>query len=524
MPRASAKRVAALAALRYGVDRARLREEVLRTRGEATDLLTALVGKGLLTDHQATELRDSLASRHRPPDLSTRTPHGTADLDRAAPPILRSLGGYRILRWLGEGGMGTVYLGYDVEQRGPVAVKVLAEELSSNPVCVECFYREAKGGGALRHPCIVAGIAAGRDETTGLHYLVREFIDGPSGHVLLDYLGRLPVGDAIRIGLDIARALQYLHEQHLVHRDIKPDNILLDRSGTAKLADLGLIKRIGETSTHTAVHQGFGTSYYMPFEQALDSRRVDGRSDIYALGATLYHLLTGQVPFPGENHLEIVQKKDLGMFVPASALNPDVPAVVDSILARMMARRPCDRYQTAAALVTDLEQSRLAADLPTYAHLDWSHQEHASGNGTSQPTAIDGANRKRTMPDRSSVWYLRYQDRQGRWCKTKATTKQLVRRLAAGRMPASVTASLEPRGQFRPLGTFPVFRETPALARLLQPGVSTTEHACRSRATAALPAVSATGAAASSWYTWLRIGLALASLAMLGLGLYVLAS
>jgi serine/threonine protein kinase len=517
MPRASAKRVAALAALRYGVDRARLREEVLRTRGEAAELLTALVGKGLLTDYQAAELRDSLAHRQRPPGLSEQT------ADHSDPPSLRSLGGYRILRWLGEGGMGTVYLGYDVEQRRPVAVKVLADELGSNPVCVECFYREAKGGGALRHPSIVEGIAAGRDDATGLHYLVREFVDGPSGHVLLDRVGRLPVRDAIRIGLDIARALQYLHEQHLVHRDIKPDNILLDRSGTAKLADLGLIKRIGEPSAHTAI--GFGTSHYMPFEQALDSRRVDGRSDIYALGATLYHLLTGQVPFPGENHLEVVQKKDLGMFVPASALNPDVPAAVDAILARMMARRPCDRYQTAAALVADLEQLRLAADLPTFAHLDWTRPESSggvSGNGSSQPTSIDRAGAKRTLPGRSSVWYLRYQDRRGRWCKTKATTKQLVRRLTDGRMPTSVTASLEPRGQFRPLATFPVFRETPALARLLQRGTSA-ENAV-SGAKSALPTVSATGTPASRFYTWLRIGLALACLAVLGLGLYMLTS
>lgn len=528
MPPASAKRVAALAVLRFGVDRARLREEVqsvLRTRGEATELLTALVGKGLLTDLQAAELRDSLGSRQRARHSAAQTPHGNGA--RSGALVLRSLGGFRVLRWLGEGGMGTVYLGYDVEQRRPVAIKILAEELGANPVCVECFYREAKGGGALRHPCIVEGITAGRDEATGLHYLVREFIDGPSAHVLLDRVGRLPVGEAVRIGLDIARALQYLHEQDLVHRDIKPDNILLHRSGTAKLADLGLIKRIGDASAHTAVHQGFGTSYYMPFEQALDARRVDGRSDIYALGATLYHLLTGQVPFSGENHLEIIQKKDLGMFIPASALNPDVPAELDAILAQMMARRPCDRYQTAAGLVADLERSHLAADVRSFAHPDWSPMENisgSSGNGSSQPTSVAGAGgTARTISGRSSVWYLRYQDRRGRWCKTKATTKQLMRRLANGRMPASVTASLEPRGQFRPLSTFPVFRETPALARLMRSGASTAENACLFPAPVAPPAAAA-ATQPCRWYTWLRVSLAVLSLAALGLGIYILAS
>jgi serine/threonine-protein kinase len=312
-----------------------------------------------------------------------------------------------------------------------------------------------------------------------------------------------------------------------VHRDIKPDNILLDRSGTAKLADLGLIKRIGDTSGQAAVHQGFGTSYYMPFEQALDARQVDGRSDIYALGATLYHLLTGQVPFQGENHLEIVQKKDLGMFVPASALNPSVPPELDAILARMLARRPCDRYQTAAHLVADLENSQLAAAVPAFAQLDWSHKEPisgSSGNGSSQPTSMDDTRGKKTTPGRSSIWYLRYQDRSGRWCKTKATTKQLLRRLASGRMPASAAASLTPRGQFRPLSAFPVFRETPALVQPQEPAASTTVHdgLQRSPIGPTAPAVAAT--AAYRWYTWLRVGLAVASLAALGLGIYIFAS
>jgi serine/threonine-protein kinase len=521
---ASAKRIAALAALRYGVDRARLREEVhavLRTRGEATELLAALVGKGLLTDCQATELRDTLQTR-----LDRRR---AADGDgfREATAALRSLGGFRILRRLGEGGMGAVYLGYDVERRRPVAVKVLAEELAANPVCIECFYRESKSGGALSHPCIVGGISAGQDEQTGFHYLVREFIDGPSGHVLLDRVGRLSVGDAVRIALDIGRALSYLHERHLVHRDVKPDNILLDRSGTAKLADLGLVKQIGDTTAHTAVHQGFGTSYYMPFEQAMDSRRVDGRSDIFALGATLYHFLTGQVPFTGENHLEIVQKKDLGMFIPASALNPDVPEALDAILAKMLARRPCDRYQTAATLVADLEETRLAADVPSFALLDWSRQEQVpaeSGNGSSQPTSIDSHAKARTTPGRgrSSIWYLRFQDRRGRWCKTKATTKQLLRRLATGRMPVSTVASLEPRGQFRPLTAFPVFREAPALTQLLRRGEALAADPRLSPAPAPLP-LPAPPLAAGRWYNWLRFGLALLSLVALGLGVYVLA-
>src|SRR5205085_3416730 len=173
---------------------------------------------------------------------------------------------------------------------------------------------------------------------------VLEYVDGPSAHSLLERFGRLAVPDAVHIILDIARALEHAHSRNIVHRDIKPDNILLTQSGVAKLADLGLAKRTDEASHLTAARQGFGTPYYMPYEQAMNAKYADGRSDIYALGATLYHLVTGDVPFPGENHLEIVSKKDVGLYTPASVVNSAVPVALDDILERMLARDPGDRY------------------------------------------------------------------------------------------------------------------------------------------------------------------------------------
>ncbi len=220
---------------------------------------------------------------------------------------LRHLGAYRILRRLGEGGMGSVYLGYDEKQKRHVALKVLPDQLAASQSYVERFYREAKNAAALNHPNIVQGLGCGRDEATAKHYLVLEYVDGPSAHALLERFGKLPVGDTVHVALDVARGLEYAHSRNIIHRDIKPDNVLLTRSGVAKLADFGLAKQTDVASHLTGTKQGFGTPHYMPYEQALDAKQVDQRSDLYALGATLYHLVTGKLPFTGPSHVEVVE-------------------------------------------------------------------------------------------------------------------------------------------------------------------------------------------------------------------------
>src|SRR6185312_13298775 len=142
----------------------------------------------------------------------------------------------------------------------------------------------------------------------------------------------------------------------------------------------------------TATRQGFGTPYYMPYEQAMNAKYADGRSDIYALGATLYHLVAGEVPFPGVNHLEILDKKNLGFFAPASSLNPDVPAALDAILERMLARDPQERYQTASELIVDLERSELAARVPSFVDAELALQDPLVRERlatAAQPTAMD---------------------------------------------------------------------------------------------------------------------------------------
>ncbi len=379
----SEQRAAQLAVSRYGADRAGVQQAVqtvlqARAQGKTADFFDHLVRLQLLSAAQAQDLRMAL-------DLTQVDPGSPKNQEKAVAATngvslaegaeLRSLGEYRILRRLGAGGMGAVYLGYQEAQGRQVALKVLAPQLAASQTSLDRFGREARNGALLNHPNIVRNWASGQDQATGFHYMVLEYVDGPSAQALLESHGPLAVSDAVYLILDIARALEHLHSRNIIHRDIKPGNILITLSGVAKLADLGLAKRTDETSHLTAARQGFGTPFYMPYEQTLNAKKADGRSDIFALGATLYHLVTGTVPFPGSNHLEIVDKKNLGQFPLASSLNPDIPPALDRILNKMLSRQPDDRYQTASELIVDLERSKLAAAVPSFVDPDRALQD-----------------------------------------------------------------------------------------------------------------------------------------------------
>lgn len=473
----SEKRAAELAVIRFGADPHRVKQTwqvILRTRaqGQATDVLAALVADNLLTPDQAGLLRLDLQNTHFDATEQTPSPPPLALKGAKEPPPkpaaqpLRHLGGYRLLRQLGEGGMGSVYLGYQEGVDRAVAIKVLAEHMAVNPAYLDRFRREAASGLSLNHPNIVHCLAAGQDRTAGKHYLVLEFVDGPSAHELLQRYGRLPVGDAVPIALDIAKALEYIHSRNFVHRDIKPDNILLTKSGLAKLADLGLAKCRDEASPLTVMRQGFGTPFYMPYEQAVNARRVDGRSDIFALGATLYHLVTGEVPFPGDSPMEVAEKKSAGLYPPAHSHNPEVPELLDKILAKMLARDPDNRYQTASQLIVDLERTNLAAPVPSFVDPNLALRDPLVRErliAPPQPTQPDlEARPPAPVNSNPDTWYLRFRGNDGKWCKTKATTQEVVQRLLAGKVPEEVEGCRQSKGDFKPLVEFPEFEEAVA--------------------------------------------------------------
>ncbi len=473
-------RAARLAVARYGAEADRVQiilQSVLaaHARGESADFFDALAAADVLTARQANELRAGLDQTQIDPVSHARAHGNAAPSPRSAngqtlPDALSKLpqlAGYRILRRLGEGGMGSVFLAYDTGARRHVALKVLAPEQAAVQGSLDRFRREASSGRALNHPNIVRNFGAGQDAASGLHFLVLEYVDGPTAHDLLERFGRLQVGDAVHIILDIARALEHAHGSALVHRDIKPANILLTTAGLAKLSDLGLAKRTDDASHLTHARQGVGTPYYMPYEQALNAKAADPRSDLFALGATLYHLLTGEVPFPGDSPMDVMEKKDVGVYLPARSLNPDIPEALETVIARLLARRPDQRYGSASELIVDLERTGLAAAVPSFVDIDLALRDPVVRERlatAAQPTSVDvGAEpTAERVPGQAGFWYLRFKDRHGRPCKAKLTQAQVLQRLREGKLSARVEAARAPQGEYRPLGTYSEFRDATA--------------------------------------------------------------
>src|ERR671925_861396 len=258
-------------------------------------------------------------------------------------------GRYRIVRKLGSGGMANVYLAEDEELGRRVAIKVLNERHANDDSFIERFRREAKNAAGLSHPNIVS--IYDRGEAEGTYYIAMEYLDGRSLKELIVGRGPAPVKTAIDYARQILAAVGFAHRHGIVHRDIKPHNVVVDADGRLKVTDFG-IARSG-ASQMTEVGSIIGTAQYLSPEQARGAP-VDQRSDVYSVGIVLYEMLTGKVPFTGDTPLEIAMKHLSEVPVPPSELRDDVPDDLDLVVLRALAKDPEDRYQSAEEMDADL--------------------------------------------------------------------------------------------------------------------------------------------------------------------------
>jgi eukaryotic-like serine/threonine-protein kinase len=286
--------------------------------------------------------------------FSGETVSGVPNNDHPLP--LPGVGRCDLLSWLGEGGMGVVYKGRHRDLDLDVAVKFLHAHMTQQPGIAERFLREARLAARLHSSGIVRVFDCGAAE--GRYYIVMEYVEGQSLEAHLRERHTVPVGRAVQIAEVVAQALsEALHQLDMIHRDVKPANILLTHSGQVKLADLGLAKITGpDASTiHTAPGLAMGTPSYMSPEQFLDAGRVDHRADIFSLGATLYQMLAGQLPFRGESVFHVMKQIEESDPPP---LPSHVPAEVQNLVARMLTKRADERFQTYDELLQALRAAQ----------------------------------------------------------------------------------------------------------------------------------------------------------------------
>ncbi len=274
----------------------------------------------------------------------------------------KTVGGYRILERIGRGGMGTVYKANQTSLNRTVALKILSPKIAEDPAFVARFHKEAQAAGRLNHPNIVQVYDVGSEG--GLHFYSMEYIENGSVQDLATRDGALDPDLALAICIDAARGLEYAEKRGLVHRDIKPDNLMVNAEGVVKIADLGLARDAGHTARDSDHHAGehhdddegiFGTPHFIAPEQAL-GKNVDTRSDIYALGATAYRLVTGGTPFRGDTVREIIRKQIDEAPTPVREKNKEVPAALATVIERMMRKDPDERPSSARELVAELER------------------------------------------------------------------------------------------------------------------------------------------------------------------------
>lgn len=304
---------------------------------------------------------------------------------KAVPPP-RQIPGYQLLGRLGAGAMATVYKARQLSLDRVVAVKILPKKYSQMPEFVERFYAEGRAAAKLNHPNIVAALDVGRRGDA--HYFIMEYVEGHTVHEHLIKEGPYTEADALAIAIQIAKALNHAHQAGLIHRDVKPKNILITSKGIAKLADMGLARAVSDREAAEAeAGKAFGTPYYISPEQIRGEVNIDLRADIYNFGATLYHMVTGKVPFEGPDVSSILLKHLDESLLPPDHINPGLTNGISEIIELCMVKDPKKRYTSTTDLIEDLQavaegrppvQARKLIDLSALTSLDQECKENES--------------------------------------------------------------------------------------------------------------------------------------------------
>jgi serine/threonine protein kinase len=332
-----------------------------------------MIDSGLTTLEDVQELRDTLPREQWPSDgeslarclveADKLTAYQASSICKGHQQQL-FLGNYVILEQIGRGGMGVVFKARHLRMKRNVAIKVLSEKLTNSEMRLRRFHREVEAAARLVHPNIVTAFDADKDEKT--FFLVMEFVDGKDMAEIVESEGPLPVAVAVDYIIQTARGLEYAHGEGIIHRDIKPHNLLVTTDGKVKVLDLGLVSlknddtKTESTESLTDHNQIIGTVDYMSPEQAEDVHHVDLRTDIYSLGCTLYRILTNKPPYGGKNAIQKLMAHRTHPIPSLRAERSDVPELLDRAFRRMVAKNPEDRYQTMGEVIESMETCTLA--------------------------------------------------------------------------------------------------------------------------------------------------------------------
>jgi serine/threonine protein kinase len=351
---------------------------------------------------------------------------------------LGKIGQYDLLKKIAEGGMGSIYMARSTKDKSVVAIKVMSPNYVHNPVLLKRFEQEYRVASKFNHPNLVRALEFGTDND--LPFLVLEFVNGESLGVIISRQGKLEELEGIKIIAQVAKALNQVHKDKLIHRDVKPDNILVGKNGIAKLTDLGLVKEIlvGDLNL-TRSGRGLGTPNFMAPEQFRDAKNADIRCDIYSLGATLYTMLTGELPYKSVNPLETWMKKVQNDLPTPRELNPRISERTDWAIRRAMDSDPDIRPSTCREFVEDLV-----------------------GKSTRKSAVTTPVLEKTNIKQPSEpIWFMAYNDDQGKQHVVKGTAKAIRRSFKDGILedPFKYKLAKSVEGPFEEMKLFPEFRD-----------------------------------------------------------------